>query len=197
MAIVADISRTTLLNAVIQEIRENGFSDRSLRDIATAVDSSHRMLIYHFGSREGLLEAVVTAGLSESRKEDEQLFTHDGGQGFRARWERTKTETEQSFDRLFFELVAQAARQQPETERFRTEYVEPWLQMSARAAQGVGADPAKARALTRLDVAVLVGLGLDRLLGGGDDELDATFETYDAMREELAAEVFRGPDATD
>ena len=36
-----------------------GIGDRSLRDIAAAVGTSHRMLIHHFGSREGLLTEVV------------------------------------------------------------------------------------------------------------------------------------------
>lgn len=182
---------------MIREIRENGFSDRSLRDIAAAVGSSHRMLIYHFGSREGLLEAVVTAELAASREDDEALFRHAEGEGLRARWERTKTRSERSFDSLFFELAAHAARQQPETAQFRAEYVEPWLAMSAQAAEEAGGDASTARALTRLDVAVLVGLGLDRLMSGDEDELDRAFDTYDSMRRDLAGELFRGTSATD
>lgn len=182
---------------MIREIREHGFSDRSLRDIAAAVDSSHRMLIYHFGSREGLLEAVVTAELSDSREEDEPLFRHPEGEGLRARWERAKTESEQSFDSLFFELAAHAARRRPETEAFREQYVEPWLAMSAHAAEIAGGNAESARALTRLDVAVLVGLGLDRLLSGDGAELDAAFDTYDEMRRDLAGEVFRGEPSTE
>ncbi len=191
VANVLAISSADLLTAVIREIRENGFSDRSLRDIASAVGSSHRMLIYHFGSREGLLEAVVTAELTEARTADEELFHHEQGEGLRARWERSKSPSEQSFDKLFFELAAHAARRRPETERFRAEYVEPWLNMSAQAAEAAGADPTTARALTRLDVAVLIGLGLDRLLTGDETELDAAFDAYDEMRDALAGEVFR------
>ena len=36
-----------------------GISDKSLRAIAAAAGTSHRMLIHHFGSREGLLVDVI------------------------------------------------------------------------------------------------------------------------------------------
>jgi len=38
-----------------------GITDMSLRELAAAIGTSHRMLLYHFGSREGLLNAVVRA----------------------------------------------------------------------------------------------------------------------------------------
>ena len=171
---------------MIGDIRANGFVDRSLRDIAAAVGSSHRMLIYHFGSREGLLEAVVTAELTASRAADATLFDRSDGSGIRARWERDQEPDAQALDPLFYELAALAARHTDETKRFRDEYVEPWLELCARAAEAAGDDPAAWRMITRLDVAVLVGLQLDRLLTG-DDEVESAFQAYEAMRRLLIA----------
>src|SRR5436853_5945379 len=54
-------AREKLLAAVIDYVATHGFSDLSLREVAAAIGTSHRMLIYHFGSREGLLVAVVHA----------------------------------------------------------------------------------------------------------------------------------------
>src|SRR5215204_7075255 len=51
--------RQDILDAIIQEVRRGGIGDRSLRDLAGEVGTSHRMLLHHFGSREGLLTAVV------------------------------------------------------------------------------------------------------------------------------------------
>src|SRR5262245_580040 len=48
-----------LLDAVAAEVARGGIGDRSLREIGAAVGTSHRMLIHHFGSREGLLTEVV------------------------------------------------------------------------------------------------------------------------------------------
>src|SRR3954470_11072256 len=53
--------RERLLDAAIDHIAQRGISDLSLRELAGAVGSSHRMLIHHFGGREGLLVAVVQA----------------------------------------------------------------------------------------------------------------------------------------
>ncbi len=36
-----------------------GIGDRSLRDIAAAVGTSHRLLLHHLGSRDELLLAIV------------------------------------------------------------------------------------------------------------------------------------------
>src|SRR5690348_15691118 len=58
---VRSTPRERLLNLVIDHIQQNGVADFSLREVAAAVGTSHRMLIYHFGSREGLLVAVVQA----------------------------------------------------------------------------------------------------------------------------------------
>ena len=51
--------RDELLAAVVADCAEHGLGNRSLRDIADHVGTSHRMLIHHFGSREELLVAVV------------------------------------------------------------------------------------------------------------------------------------------
>src|SRR5919199_2429138 len=59
--------REKLLAAVIGYVAAHGFSDLSLREVAAAIGTSHRMLIYHFGSREGLLVAVVQAVEAGSR----------------------------------------------------------------------------------------------------------------------------------
>ena len=52
-------ARAELLDRVVADVAEHGLTDRSLRDIAAAVGTSHRMLLYHFGSRQGLVAAIV------------------------------------------------------------------------------------------------------------------------------------------
>ena len=51
--------RRQLLDALFDEFAAGGIGDRSLRDVAAAVGTSHRMLLHHFGSREDLLVAIV------------------------------------------------------------------------------------------------------------------------------------------
>src|SRR3978361_469623 len=52
-------ARTKLLDAAVAHALESGIADLSLRELASAIGTSHRMLIYHFGSRAGLIVALV------------------------------------------------------------------------------------------------------------------------------------------
>ena len=53
--------RGRLLDAAIDHIAARGVTDLSLRELAAAIGTSHRMLIHHFGSREGLWVEVIRA----------------------------------------------------------------------------------------------------------------------------------------
>ena len=48
-----------LLDALIEAFAEGGIGDRSLREVAEAVGTSHRMLLHHFRSRDELLLTIV------------------------------------------------------------------------------------------------------------------------------------------
>lgn len=51
--------REELLDQVTDHVLEHGLIGLTLRPLAAAIDTSDRMLIYHFGSRDGLVSAVV------------------------------------------------------------------------------------------------------------------------------------------
>ena len=53
--------RDRLLTAVSEYVASHGLSDFSLREVAAAIGTSHRMLLYHFGSKELLLVEIVRA----------------------------------------------------------------------------------------------------------------------------------------
>ena len=60
-------ARDQLLERVVAFAAAEGIAGRSLRDIAAGVGTSHRMLLYHFGSREGLLAAIVATIEAQQR----------------------------------------------------------------------------------------------------------------------------------
>ena len=60
-------SREKLLAKAMAHVEENGVADLSLRGLAAAIGTSHRMLIYHFGSKEGLLIEVIRAVEAQQR----------------------------------------------------------------------------------------------------------------------------------
>ena len=65
-----------MLESVIRHFAADGLADQSLRRIAEAVGTSHRMLLYHFGSKDGLLLEVARE--VEARTED-RLADHRTG----------------------------------------------------------------------------------------------------------------------
>src|SRR5579884_153975 len=69
-------ARERLLAAAIDYVASHGITDVSLRELAAAIGTSHRMLIYHFGSKEGLLVAIVQR-VEEAQREFFAAFAAD------------------------------------------------------------------------------------------------------------------------
>ncbi|MGH1504310.1 MAG: TetR/AcrR family transcriptional regulator [Acidimicrobiales bacterium] len=100
-------ARDDLLTKVLVEAAANGLTDRSLREIAGAIDSSHRMLHYHFGSRDGLIAAVVQATEQAEREALRRLASEsvDAADLMRRLWIDVSSDAQRPFVRLFFETV--------------------------------------------------------------------------------------------
>jgi len=55
----ARLSRETLLPLLAAHVLQNGLADASLRPLAKAAGTSDRMLIYHFGTKDALVAALL------------------------------------------------------------------------------------------------------------------------------------------
>lgn len=60
----SDEARTAILDAAEKQLREVGPAGIRIQDVAKAVGVSHPTVLHHFGSREGLLDAVVHRSIS-------------------------------------------------------------------------------------------------------------------------------------
>jgi AcrR family transcriptional regulator len=147
--------RRQLLDALIEEFAANGIGDRSLRDVAAAVGTSHRMLLHHFGSREDLLIAVVEEVERRQMGLLPELPTSPAG-SFAAMWADLRRPELRRLERLFFECYARAAQGEKPFARMLPGAVDGWLAEVAAVAGGAF-DPAMAR----LGLAVTRGLLLD------------------------------------
>lgn len=170
-------ARERLLDATVQQSLTNGIVDLSLREIASAIGTSHRMLIYHFGSREGLLVAVVRE--VEARERQAMTATDMSLAAARRLWDRLADPSLRSQERLFFEIYSHALLGRPGTEGFLDEAVDGWLAPIVESAAGSGVDATTARTYARLGLAVTRGLLLD-LLASGDT--DGTTKAFDLFR---------------
>jgi AcrR family transcriptional regulator len=152
--------RQRLLDALVDEFAAGGIGDRSLREVAAAVDTSHRMLLHHFASREELLLAIVEQVERRQMAILADLPT-DPADAFAAMWANLCRPELRPFERLFFECYSRGAQGEEPFARMVPGEVDAWLALPA-------SDPT----LLRLGLAVTRGLLLD--LVATDDDAGVT-----------------------
>jgi AcrR family transcriptional regulator len=183
-------ARGRLLASVIGYVATHGFSDLSLREVATAIGTSHRMLIYHFGSREGLLVAVVRAVEAAQRNLLAELAADPSlspADVMRTMWRQFADPRYWPSERLFFDIYSQALHQRPGTAGFLDDVIDAWIEPMVDYARQRGLDPVMARVDARLSVAVCRGLLLDLLATGDRAAVDAAVERYLVQYEAVTA----------
>jgi len=176
--------RDALLARAIEHFAEHGVGDTSLRALAEAIGTSHRMLIYHFGSRDGLLAAVVDtveqgaretlARMVEEAKDDPDPL--EAG----LRYWHLVTDEALIYGPLFFELSSHAMLDLPHAADLRERLVSTWLTSLEAMWTARGVPRVAARQQARLDLAVSRGLLHDLLLTGDRRAVDRAMEQYAA-----------------
>ena len=169
-------ARDDLLERVLTEVAAHGLADRSMREIATAIGSSHRMLLYHFGSRDGLVAAVVAA--TEARQRDAMralaVEADSPADLVRRQWAMVSSPELRPFVRLFFETLATQAR----TPGGAGDPTAPWIDaVHELGPVADGYDDVD----TRLGIAVVRGLLIDVLATGDVDAATAALERHLAL----------------
>src|SRR3954469_7479859 len=174
-------ARERLLAAAMEHVATHGVGDLSLRGLAAALGTSHRMLIYHFGSREGLLVEVIRTVEAQQRAALAEMLLDEAAppaETMRRMWRRIADPALWPNERLFFEVYAQALQGSPHAEPLLDGIVDLWVDPPTRIAGARGEDEARARAEARLGIAVTRGLLLDLLATGDRAAVDAAMERY-------------------
>jgi AcrR family transcriptional regulator len=187
-------ARERLLAAAMDHVARHGVGNLSLRGLAAALGTSHRMLIYHFGSREGLLiEVIRTVEAQQRAALAEMLLDEDAppADTMRRMWRRVADPTLWPNERLFFEVYAQALQGSAHALPLLDGIVDLWVEPLTRIAVAQGRPEAEARAEARLGVAVTRGLLLDLLATGEREAVDAAMERYSAALAPAPAEPAR------
>jgi len=164
--------RQQLLDALIDDFARGGIGDRSLREIAEAVGTSHRMLLHHFGSRDELILTIVD---EVERRQMSTLPDADTApaDAMAAMWADVRRPELRPFERLFFECYARGAQGEQPYARMVPAAVESWLaEVDAKTAGQ--ADPA----FVRLGLAVIRGLLLDLVATEDDGGVDAAAAAF-------------------
>jgi AcrR family transcriptional regulator len=154
---------------VITDVAVHGLADRSLRDVAAAVGSSHRMLNYHFGSRPQLVAAIVFEIEARQRQLLLELAEVAASPAdlVLMLWDRLIDPAMLPYVRLFFECVATAPGH---------DLTDPWLQTGETAAAVAGATSDAVD--LRLGVAVTRGLLIDVIATGDTTAATAALRRF-------------------
>jgi AcrR family transcriptional regulator len=163
--------RGKTLAKAAEYVLERGLEGLSLRPLAAALNTSPRMLLYDFGSKEKLIDAI----LAEVRRREEALiaerdidFERAPGEAIAAVWDWVSADERAPFMRLFFETYV-SALQRPEAAR---PLVRDWVEFLGRPGSSV--DPATATLL----IAVIRGLLLDRLAADDPERTDLALRRF-------------------
>jgi AcrR family transcriptional regulator len=181
-----DDRRRALLDSLIETVAARGIGDRSLRDLAAAVGTSHRMLIHHFGSKEGLWVEVIRAVEEQQRAALPEIVpdpSADPAEAMRAWWRHISDPSLWPNERLFFEIYGQALQGRPGTTELLDGIVDSWLGPATEINMAQGMDRATAEAVGRLGTAVTRGLLLDLLATGDREGVDQAVEAWIALNE--------------
>src|SRR5690242_12297706 len=173
--------RERLLAAAMDYVAEHGVGSMSLRGLAEALGTSHRMLIYHFGSRDGLLIEVIRTVEAQQRAALAQMLLDTDAppaETMRRMWQRIADPSLWPNERLFFEIYAQALQGSPHAVPLLDGIVDLWVEPLTRIGVAQGQPEAQARAEARLGVAVTRGLLLDLLATGNREAVDEAMERY-------------------
>jgi AcrR family transcriptional regulator len=180
--------REELLGRAVAWFATHGVGDTSLRTLAAGIGTSHRMLNYHFGSRTGLLGAIVEA---VERSEQEALAdlvatADDPFEAGALFWERV-ADRAAVFAPLFFELSTHAMRGEAHAEPLRRWFAEGWSEVLTDAYRRAGVGDEAARILALQSLAMARGLLFEVAVTGDREAADVAMARWTAMvRRELA-----------
>jgi AcrR family transcriptional regulator len=163
------------LERITKHIIEHGLSDAALRQLAPIAGTSHRMLIYYFGSRDGLLGAVLRELRgAESREIMRQVTTRR--EALERAWAYYTSPDRELEMRIFFYLAGQAAHHGDGHAQFTDAIVATWTDELRQVCEREGLEAQAAQAEARVLIGTLRGLLLDRLLTGDASGTDLALE---------------------
>lgn len=166
--------RAELAGQVLDYVLEHGLIGLSLRPLAAALNTSDRMLIYHFGSKERLVGAALA--LAQQRlaaaAEPPGEAVRSVADLVRHLWSSLAHPSGTQATRLYLDLSVLAAKE-PERWRAAVEQLRgPWREPLRGGLLALGVAAGEAEPLADLILATLDGLALDRMVAADPARAD-------------------------
>jgi AcrR family transcriptional regulator len=172
--------RRELVARLVGYSATHGLSDASLRPLAAAVGSSPRVLLYFFGSKEGLIrEVLAEARGNQFELVERSLRQADDGavDPIEMLWQWLTDPAHWEIEKLFFEGYARSLHDRHGAwKEFGAASVEQWLPPMERLIARLPGAERTPEAAT-LALATIRGLLLDLLATGDSERVDAAFQS--------------------
>jgi AcrR family transcriptional regulator len=183
-------ARERILDAAIEVLKSDGYAGLTIAKVATRAGESKPLVAYHYGSKQGLVQA---AGRSIAEMiTNEVLDAVDGATTVEAVIRGVDTGVERVLEedervaRIYFDLAAVSVIE-PEVRGTIAEVNDQWREVLVRLLTEAddGLTPAKARVLTVMVIAGMQGITLERIERGPTPERKRARELF--IRSAVAA----------
>jgi AcrR family transcriptional regulator len=161
-----------LIAGIVRYLTRHGLANMSLRPLARSIGTSARVLLYHFGSKERMVVAVLAA----LRHAQQIELGARPSRGFSAdcavAWAHMTAPRSLPYFRLFFEAYGIAIRRPRKYAAFLRAIVDDWLDLLVPPLRRDGVSAAAARSLATIVLAGLRGFMLDLCATGERPRVD-------------------------
>ena len=177
--------------AIVRYLVAHGLADLSLRPLAKAVESSPRVLLYYFGSKEKMIVDV----LADVRQQQVASFGEISGATFgeacRLTWKRMSAPDSEPLFRLFFEAYGIALRRPKLYKDFLRSTIEEWVNLVAVELRHNGYRLEDARAFATVVLSGLRGFMLDYCNTRDRKRVDRAVEMWATSLDEMLVRLKR------
>src|SRR6516165_7141462 len=169
--------RAKLLEKVVDYVLRHGLVDLSLRPLAAALETSPRMLLYFFGSKEQLLAEALTKGRARQQREFARALSTRSSRKEQLRlvWEVWSSKESKKSTWLFFEAFTLAMRDRKRFPGFLERLVKDWLPFFEQAVAAAGVEAERVQPVATFILATIRGLQLDVLATSEQARVDGAF----------------------
>lgn len=177
---VPSARQVQLLESAYRYVLDHGLTDLSLRPLATAIGTSPRVLLFLFGSKDGLVRALLARARDDELAVMRHLHADDGGQpiglaqAVHEIWAWLSDATHRPLLRLWAEAYVRSLHDpNGAMARFAHTTVDDWLQILAGCQSGPERDTDRGISGRTLALAVLRGALLDLIATGEEHRITA------------------------
>jgi AcrR family transcriptional regulator len=171
-------NRSELLDAALAYLAEHGVANVSLRPMADALGTSARMLLFYFGSKDGLLRAVMEELHARLRASFlDEVHRNPGKsprQPLKRFWEWATIGDNSAYLRLLYEMQVIAAQNPGEYRRHLEGLSADWQSLALSTLSQAVRSPAMAT----LCIAVFDGLFLEFMATTDRDRLTEALDLF-------------------